>query len=71
MKTLASFASVVCLLLYAIGVSAHHSFVTHYDYDKEITVTGAMTEIRIASPHSLGEWGSRRVFGILRGSGKG
>ena len=53
MKTLASFASVVCLLLYAIGVSAHHSFVTHYDYDKEITVTGAMTEIRIASPHSF------------------
>ena len=53
MRTLASLASVVCLLLYAIGVSAHHSFVTHYDYDKEITVTGVMTEIRIASPHSF------------------
>ena len=36
MKTLASFASVVCLLLYAIGVSAHHSFVTHYDYVTEM-----------------------------------
>ena len=53
MKTLASLASVVCLLLHADCVSAHHSFVTHYDYDKEITVTGAMTEIRMASPHSF------------------
>lgn len=53
MRTLASLASVACLWLHANGVSAHHSFVTHYDYDTEITVTGVMTEIRLASPHSF------------------
>ena len=26
---------------------------THYDYDTEITVTGVVTEIRLASPHSF------------------
>ena len=53
MRTIASLASVVCLLLYAHGAAAHHSFVTHYDYDTEITVTGVMTEVRLASPHSF------------------
>ena len=50
------------LLLHAGGVSAHHSFVTHYDYDTEITVTGVVTEIRLASPHSF-FFGQRNVGG--------
>ena len=53
MKSLSLLTSVGYLLLHAHGVSAHHSFVTHYDYDTEITVTGVMTEVRLASPHSF------------------
>ena len=55
MKTLASLASGMSLWLLASGVSAHHSFATHYDYDKEITVTGVVTDIRLANPHSFFE----------------
>lgn len=53
MKIRLSVFSLMCLWLQASITSAHHSFVTHYDYDKEITVTGVLTEIRIASPHSF------------------
>lgn len=53
MKSPALFTVAACLVLHASGVSAHHSFVTHYDYDTEITVTGVVTEIRLASPHSF------------------
>ena len=44
-----------CFLLHSDGSSAHHSFATHYDYDKEITVTGVVTDIRLANPHSFFE----------------
>ena len=53
MKTRLSAISVVCLWLQAVSASAHHSFVTHYDYDREIVVTGAITSARLANPHSF------------------
>ena len=55
MKTPVSLAITVCSLLHVNVISAHHSFATHYDYDREITVTGVVTDIRLANPHSFFE----------------
>ena len=55
MKNLLSAVFVVCLWLQTSSASAHHSFATHYDYDREITVTGVVTDIRLANPHSFFE----------------
>lgn len=55
MKNPALLTVAACLLLHADGSSAHHSFATHYDYDREITVTGVVTAIRLANPHSFFE----------------
>ena len=55
MKIPVSLAMAACSLLHVNVISAHHSFATHYDYDKEITVTGVVTDIRLANPHSFFE----------------
>ena len=53
MKIRLSAILIACVGLPATIASAHHSFVTHYDYDTEITVTGVVSDIRLASPHSF------------------
>ena len=55
MKNLLPTISIMCLWLQAGSTTAHHSFATHYDYDREITVTGVVTDIRLANPHSFFE----------------
>jgi hypothetical protein len=44
----ASFA----LLAMAESASAHHSFAAAYDTTKEVTVQGAIVQIRLTNPHS-------------------
>ena len=34
-------------------VNAHHSFATHYSYDRDVVVTGVVTHVRLANPHSF------------------
>ena len=53
MTTRFSVVSIMCLWLQAPGTSAHHSFATHYDYDREIVITGVVTSARLANPHSF------------------
>ena len=53
MTTRFSVVSLMCLWLQAPGTSAHHSFATHYDYDREIVITGVVTSARLANPHSF------------------
>ncbi len=53
MKPRLSAISIVCLWLLASNAPAHHSFVTHYDYDREMVITGAVTSARLANPHSF------------------
>jgi len=42
------------ILLFAVGPSiAHHSFATHYMMDELAQVTGSVTRVRLANPHSF------------------
>ena len=53
MKIRLSAISIVCLWLQAVSTSAHHSFVTHYDYDREIVVTGKSRALVVMSVLSI------------------
>ncbi len=46
--------AVLVLLLFGVGgpLSAHHSFAAAYDTSKQITVQGAIVQVRLTNPHS-------------------
>jgi hypothetical protein len=44
---------VLAVLGLAGPVAAHHSFAVHFVPDKQISVTGVVTEFRFANPHGL------------------
>jgi len=46
------FVFVVSALLGITGAQAHHSFLSQYDVDSVMTLTGAVTEIWYQNPHS-------------------
>jgi hypothetical protein len=50
----AAFALVISALLSGVGpeLSAHHSFAAAYDTSKQITVQGAIVQVRLTNPHS-------------------
>lgn len=52
MKRLAIFAAFMTLA-FAEPAAAHHSFAVHFVPDKQVSVTGVVTEFRFANPHGL------------------
>src|SRR5262245_19916213 len=50
-KTLVALA-VSFVLITAVPVWVHHSFVAAFDADKPVTVQGVITEVRLENPHS-------------------
>ena len=48
---LAGFGFVIGVLLFSLPAAAHHSFAP-FDTDREIEVTGAVTEFEWSNPHS-------------------
>jgi hypothetical protein len=49
---LAAFSVLVCFLLAAPGVLAHHSFAAEFDAMKPLTIKGIVTKIEWANPHT-------------------
>jgi hypothetical protein len=53
MKIRSRFYAIVATLFYAIPVSAHHSFATHYDAGNIVEISGVLSEVKMRSPHSF------------------
>lgn len=51
-QTMPRWLSLVSLLAVATPALAHHSVPVNFDQSKEITITGALTEIKWINPHS-------------------
>ena len=49
---LAAFSVLVCFVLAAPGVLAHHSFAAEFDAMKPLTLKGIVTKIEWANPHT-------------------
>ena len=45
-------AAVVALLAAAIPAAAHHAFAAEFDYDRPVTVQGAISKMEWVNPHS-------------------
>jgi DNA/RNA endonuclease YhcR with UshA esterase domain len=45
-------ALLLCALTSPLPASAHHSFVSQYDFEKIVTVEGTVTEVWYQNPHS-------------------
>jgi hypothetical protein len=51
-KLTAVVATVVCLLVATMPVSAHHAFAAEFDVNQPVTLTGVMTKWDMVNPHS-------------------
>ena len=52
MRCLYQVGLAIAVLFGAVQVSAHHSATVAYHVDKEITVTGAITDVKWENPHT-------------------
>ena len=48
-----SLIGAAALMCAATGAEAHHSFAVFFDPDKDIKITGKVTEFRFTNPHGL------------------
>ena len=44
--------ALVCVILYVVPMSAHHSVAANFDQSKALDVTGVVKEFEIRNPHS-------------------
>jgi hypothetical protein len=44
--------ALVCIILYVVPMSAHHSVAANFDQSKTLDVTGVVKEFEIRNPHS-------------------
>ena len=52
MKLAALLLLAALMLTPAIPVSAHHSFVTFWDMNKTVTITGVVKSVKLVNPHA-------------------